>query len=149
MPIVKKSALVAHSDAEMFHLVADVEGYPKFLPWCHAAALLSRNDEQLCGRIEVARLGIHQVFSTCNRIEPPRYMSIELQEGPFRKLTGGWTFTALRADACKVELQLEFEFTGHLINSAFGSVFGQIANSLVDAFCQRADAIYKTPAAQR
>ncbi|TVQ87033.1 MAG: type II toxin-antitoxin system RatA family toxin [Chromatiaceae bacterium] len=142
MPVVKKSALVRHSAQQMFDLVADVEGYPRFLPWCESTALLSRTDEQICGRISVARLGIRQVFSTCNRIDPPHHMQIDLMDGPFRKLTGGWTFTALRADACKVELELDFEFSGRLIDKAFGGVFGQIANSLVDAFCKRADEVY-------
>jgi ribosome-associated toxin RatA of RatAB toxin-antitoxin module len=126
----------------MFQLVADVEGYPKFLPWCHAAQLLSRTDDQICGRIEVSRLGIHQAFSTCNYIEPPQRMDIALKDGPFRKLSGGWRFTALREDACKVELELEFEFSGRMIDRAFGAVFGQIAGSLVDAFCKRADEVY-------
>lgn len=142
MPVVKKTALVRHSAQEMFDLVADVEGYPKFLPWCHSTELLSRSDNELCGRIEVARLGVRQKFSTCNRIDPPNRMQIDLIDGPFRKLTGAWTFSALRADACKVELELEFEFSGRLIDKAFGSVFGQIANSLVDAFCKRADEVY-------
>ena len=142
MPQVKKSALVRHSTQQMFDLVSDVEGYPRFLPWCHSATLLSRNDDELCGRIEVARLGVRQVFSTCNKLEPPERMYLDLKEGPFRKLNGVWTFTALREDACKVELELDFEFSGRLIDKAFGAVFGQIANSLVDAFCKRADEIY-------
>ena len=142
MPVVKKSALVRHSAEQMFQLVADVEGYPKFLPWCHATELLSHSDEQICGRIEVSRLGVRQVFSTCNRIDPPHCMKIDLMDGPFRKLTGAWTFKSLRADACKVELELDFEFSGRLIDKAFGGVFGQIANSLVDAFCKRADEVY-------
>ena len=142
MPLVKKSALVRHSAQEMFDLVSDVEGYPNFLPWCQSAQLLSRNEDELCGRIEVARLGVRQVFSTCNRLEPPERMHLGLKDGPFRKLQGLWTFTALRADACKVELELDFEFSGRLIDKAFGSVFGQIANSMVDAFCKRADEVY-------
>lgn len=142
MPQVKKSALVRHSTQRMFDLVADVEGYPRFLPWCHSATLLSRNEDELCGRIEVARLGVRQVFATCNKLEPPERMYLGLKEGPFRKLNGVWTFTALREDACKVELELDFEFSGRLIDKAFGGVFGQIANSLVDAFCKRADEIY-------
>jgi ribosome-associated toxin RatA of RatAB toxin-antitoxin module len=127
----------------MFELVADVEGYPKFLPWCHSTELLSRDDDRLCGRIEVARLGVRQTFSTCNKLDPPRYMQIDLMDGPFKKLTGGWTFTPLRADACKVELELDFEFSGRLIDKAFGGIFGQIANSLVDAFVKRADEVYR------
>jgi len=69
-------------------------------------------------------------------------MDIILRDGPFRKLEGGWRFQALHADACKVELVLDFEFAGRLIDAAFGRVFMQIANTLVDAFCKRADDLY-------
>jgi len=41
-----------------------------------------------------------------------------------------------------VELKLEFEFSGRLINTAFGTVFKQIANNLVDSFCRRAKELY-------
>jgi len=143
MPIVKKSALVPHSAARMFKLVADMERYPQFLPWCHSTTLVSRTDNEICGRIEVSRLGIHQSFTTRNRIEQDRRMTIDLLDGPFRKLTGAWTFLPLRDDACKVELELDFEFSGRLIDRAFGAVFNQIANTMVDAFCKRADEVYR------
>lgn len=142
MPVVKKSALVSHSASEMYDLVNDFESYPNFLPWCHATKLLSHTEEELCGQLEVAKAGIHQTFSTCNRLYPFERIDIELKEGPFRHLTGGWRFTPLREDACKVELELDFEFSGRLINKAFGAVFGQIANTLVDAFCKRANEVY-------
>lgn len=127
----------------MFVLVYDVASYPQFLPWCQHAEVIKETDEQICGRIEVARLGIHQTFSTCNRYERDRRMTIDLLDGPFRKLHGGWNFLPLREDASKVELELEFEFSGRLIDKAFGSVFNQIANTLVDAFCKRADEVYR------
>jgi len=92
--------------------------------------------------MEVARMGIHQTFSTCNRFVPGERMELELDDGPFRKLQGAWTFRPLREDACKVELKLEFEFSGKLIDKAFGGVFRQIANNLVDAFCKRAEEVY-------
>ncbi len=87
-------------------------------------------------------MGIHQTFSTCNRFQRDRRMDISLLDGPFRKLVGGWSFIPLRADASKVELELDFEFSGRLIDTAFGAVFNQIANTLVDAFCKRADEVY-------
>lgn len=127
----------------MFELVYDVASYPRFLPWCQHAEVIKETDEEICGRIEVARLGIHQTFSTCNRYERDRHMTIDLLDGPFRKLHGGWNFLPLRENACKVELELEFEFSGRLIDKAFGGVFNQIANTLVDAFCKRADEVYR------
>ena len=65
----------------------------------------------------------------------------ELMDGPFRHLHGRWAFTPLRDDACKVSLELDFEFSGALIDRAFGPVFNQVANTLVDAFCKRADEV--------
>lgn len=143
MPVVSKSALVLHSAKEMYDLVCDFESYPEFLPWCSDSRLISRSPEKLCGELEVSRIGIKQRFATCNRLVENEKMDIDLLEGPFRRLHGGWRFTALQPGACKVELKLEFEFAGKLIDAAFGRVFSQIANTLVDAFCKRADEIYR------
>ncbi len=143
MPIVTKSALVHHSAAEMYNLVSDFEAYPNFLPWCSDSKLLSRTETEICGELEVSRIGIKQRFSTCNTLQENERMDIVLKDGPFRKLEGGWVFTPLKADASKVELVLEFEFSNKLIDTAFGKVFGHIANTLVEAFCKRADEVYR------
>ena len=142
MAEVEKSALVPFSAQAMFDLVADVEQYKAFLPWCSDSALVSRDEEKLCGRIEVSRLGITQAFTTCNSLDPPERMGIDLHEGPFRRLHGEWHFLPLREDACKVSLRLEFEFSGRLIDAAFGKVFHQVANSLVESFVKRAREVY-------
>lgn len=142
MPTVTKSALVKHSAEQMFALVSDVDAYQQFLPWCAESRRIEGPDGELCGELMVARAGIRQSFSTCNRLYPFERMEIRLREGPFRDLHGAWNFTALRADACKVELELHFQFSGALINLAFGTVFRQIADSLVDAFVKRADEVY-------
>jgi ribosome-associated toxin RatA of RatAB toxin-antitoxin module len=139
---VAKSALVHHSAAQMYSLVNDVERYPEFLPWCSDGRLISSSDDLLCGEIEVSRAGIRQRFTTCNRLETNRRIDICLKQGPFKRLDGYWLFTELKEDACKVELVLNFEFSGVLINKAFGKVFNQIAISLVDAFCKRAGELY-------
>jgi len=142
MPVVSKSALVGHSAREMYDLVCDFEAYPEFLPWCSDSRLISRSAEEIVGELEVSRIGIRQRFSTRNLLVENQRMDIQLRDGPFRKLEGGWVFHALREDACKVELVLDFEFAGRLIDTAFGRVFNQIASTLVDAFCKRADDIY-------
>jgi len=133
---------VPYSAARMYKLVNDVTAYPDFLPWCSEAELISRTDDELCGRIEVSRAGIHQRFSTCNRLVENERIEIHLSEGPFRRLEGGWVFTALGEEACKVELTLEFEFAGKLISAAFGKIFAQVAATLVDAFVKRAAEVY-------
>jgi len=138
MAVVEKSALVSAPAATLYEIVNDVEAYPEYLPWCKGGRLLSRTDTELCGEIVVSKAGVTRTFSTCNALHPFERIDIHLKEGPFRKLEGYWLFTELREDACKVTLHLEFEFSSGLMDKAFGVVFGQIANSLVDAFCKRA-----------
>ena len=138
MALVDKSALVPYPASTLYEIVNDVDRYPEFLPWCRSARLISRTNERLCGEIEVSKAGVTQTFSTCNELFPNERIDIELEKGPFRKLHGSWLFQALSPKACKVSLVLEFEFSNTLMDKAFGVVFSQIANSLVDAFCKRA-----------
>lgn len=142
MAHVEKSALVPFSDQAMFDLVKDVGSYQDFLPWCSGSELLSEEGNRICGRINVERMGVSQSFSTCNTCDEPRRMEIELKEGPFRSLHGAWEFVALREDACKVILSLEFEFSNKLMDMAFGKVFHHIANTLVESFSKRAREVY-------
>ena len=38
---------------------------------------------------------------------------------------------------------MEFEFAGRLIDAAFGKVFHQVANTLVESFVERAKEVYR------
>ncbi|MCB1862977.1 MAG: type II toxin-antitoxin system RatA family toxin [Gammaproteobacteria bacterium] len=143
MSIVNKSAIVPYTPEQMFELVSDVLSYPEFLPWCSATRLLSRDGIEQRGELEVSRVGVKQKFSTVNRLHPFERIDLNLLEGPFKRLHGSWRFTPLGEAACKVELSLEFEFSGKLINAAFGKVFSQLANTLVGAFCKRANEVYR------
>lgn len=134
--------MVPFTAASMFTLVNDVPTYPDFLPWCRSAKVLSDSDEMRCGELEIARAGIRQTFATCNRLRYPERIDLELKDGPFKRLEGYWLFQPLSDAACKVTLHIEFEFSGKLIDAAFGAVFRQIADTMVDAFVKRAADIY-------
>lgn len=139
---VQKSALVRFPAHLMFELVNDVEAYPQFLPWCHASRILKRFGDELEAELEVARGGFHKSFATRNTIIAPKEIRMALLSGPFSHLTGVWSFVPLRQDASKISLDLEFEMSGKLANLAFGTLFHQICNTLVGAFCDRAKALY-------
>ena len=142
MATVNKSALVFYSAAEMYRLVEDIEAYPKFLPWCRSARILSQDETEVRATIEMAKGGVHKSFSTRNRMKRDQSIDIRLLEGPFKRLEGFWRFEPLRADASKVSLDMEFEFASTLLRMAVEPVFKQITNSLVDAFCKRAVDVY-------
>jgi ribosome-associated toxin RatA of RatAB toxin-antitoxin module len=141
MPLVVKSVLVSHSVQTMFDLVDDVEHYPDFLPWCGGARAIERDATKTVATIDIRYAGVKQSFTTENTKQRPEWMKIELRDGPFRKLQGCWTFTRLADEASKVELQLEYSFANGLLEAAVGPVFGMIADTMIDRFVNRADAL--------
>ncbi|MFN2309161.1 MAG: type II toxin-antitoxin system RatA family toxin [Gammaproteobacteria bacterium] len=139
---IHKSALVAYTPAEMFALVRDIESYADFLPWCRSARILWCEGDEVDACIEMAKGSLHKTFTTRNRHQPDKMIEMRLVEGPFKRLEGFWRFDPLGEAACKVSLDLEFEFANRMLSLMIGPVFSQIANTLVDAFQQRAVQVY-------
>jgi ribosome-associated toxin RatA of RatAB toxin-antitoxin module len=143
MAQISRSALVPYSAEQMYRLVNDVDAYPEFLPGCTGSRVLDNNGDQMTAAVDVSKAGISKTFTTRNTLISNQSILMQLVDGPFRKLTGGWHFTSLGDDACKVELSLDFEFTNMLVEMAFGRIFKELANSMVQAFSQRAKEVYR------
>ncbi|MGI9330467.1 MAG: type II toxin-antitoxin system RatA family toxin [Gammaproteobacteria bacterium] len=140
---VKRSAIVPHSPQAMFDLVADVERYPEFVPGCVGAKLLSRDELELTGSLELSVGPLKSAFTTRNKLSPPHDMSLELLEGPFKSLQGDWHFEALGDAGCRIELSMRFAFSDPVKDMLLGPAFEQSCNRLVDAFVTRAAVIYE------
>lgn len=140
---VNRSALVTYSAQQMFDLVNDIEAYPQFMDGCVGARILKREADWLEARLDLSRAGVHQSFITRNHLQAPTCMSMTLVEGPFKHLKGGWHFTPLAENACKVSFELEFELQNKLLGMAVGKLFETVANKQVDALCERAKQMYK------
>jgi ribosome-associated toxin RatA of RatAB toxin-antitoxin module len=140
---IDKTALVMHSAERMFELVNDVARYPEFLPWCARTEIHDQSDKHIIASMDIAKGGIRHRLTTQNQLQSPEIINITLVDGPFRNLSGRWHFKPLDAGACKVILTLEFEFSGSLSRMTFGQVFSHAATTMVDAFCRRADQLYK------
>lgn len=143
MTTITRSSLVMYTPDQMFDLVNDVEAYPQFLPWCRDSRIISKNEDVICATLDIAKGGIHHAFSTRNTLDHGNSIRIELIDGPFRHLEGYWQFTTIGDNqGCRIQLDMDFEFSTRLLDLALGPVFTQISGSLVDAFCKRAHEIY-------
>jgi ribosome-associated toxin RatA of RatAB toxin-antitoxin module len=141
MPTARKSALVPHSCETLFALVDDVERYPEFLPWCSRTQVFERDERTTRARIDVDYHGLKSHVTTRNAKDPPHRMTLELEEGPFERFHGEWTFRSLGAQGCRVEFALEYKGAGGAVATLLESVFGFIASTLVDRFVERADSL--------
>jgi ribosome-associated toxin RatA of RatAB toxin-antitoxin module len=142
---VERQAIVPHSAQRMYALVADIESYPLFLPWCSRTEVVERSAEHAVATIHVDFRGVQQAFTTANRMQPGERIEMALVRGPFKALAGEWRFRALSAAGCRVELALAYQLASPLLGRVVGPVFDHIANTFVDAFVRRADALQASP----
>lgn len=146
---VSRSALLPYSAESVFDIVNDVSKYPEFLPWCSAVEILESNDHEIVAELSVRARGVQQTFTTRNILTPPEKIELQLVAGPFEELSGSWCFKKLGDDeGCRIELLLNFQLSGvrsllgaSFLGSPFARVFTGAADKMVDAFCERANAL--------
>ena len=142
MASVDKSVLVPYSAEQMFALVDNVADYPQFLPWCGGTGVSSVDGSTVHATVHIDYHHIKQSFTTENVRQAPHCIDITLKDGPFKHLDGSWHFIPLSESACKIELQLHYEFSHRVLEKVLGPIFHYITNSLVDAFVYRAEKVY-------
>lgn len=139
--IVRRSALLAQPAGHLFDVIEAAEHYPRFLPWCVGAVILSRDDDLVSADLQVRLAGMNFALRTRNPKRRPTYMAIHLERGPFRRFEGEWQLSALAPDACKVSFMLDYEFDNSLMTQAAGPVFKRAADNLMDAFVRHAQSL--------
>ena len=142
MTIINRNALLPYNAQQLFTLVNDVESYPAYLDGCVGAQVLRREDDVIEARLDLARGGIKQSFSTRNRMIAAREITLELIDGPFDDFAGRWDFRALGDSACKLSLNLEFTISNTVIGVAASRLFDKVTNNLVGAMSKRAHQLY-------
>lgn len=142
MTTINRSALLPYQARQLFELVNDVEAYPKYMDGCVGARVLRREEALMEARLDLAKGGIAQSFSTRNRMIDAKQITLELLDGPFDYFEGLWEFRALGDSACKMSLNLDFNVNSTVLGAAASRLLEKVTNNLVDAVSKRARQIY-------
>ena len=139
---VRRSAILPYAPDAVYGLVADVERYPEFLPWCTSARVLAREVDAVAVSLGFASGFARASFTTRNRLDPGRSVTMSLVEGPFDELEGRWDFTPIGDSGTRIDLQVRFSTQGVIGALALGPAFESVCNHLVDAFARRARQVF-------
>ncbi len=136
----------------MFQVVADVELYPKFLPWCVALRVLSRervkNRDVLAAEMAVGYGALREKYTSRVLLDPvARTVDVAQTTGPFRQLENHWRFTPLPS-GCQIDFSLAYEFRSRILGAVAGAAFGKVYVKMADAFEARAKALSDQPVQQ-
>lgn len=152
MPKHAERRVLAFSQQQLFDLVADVEHYPEFLPWCVAARVRRREGNRVIADLAIGFRMFRERFTTEVTLTPgdgatePR-IGMAVVDGPFRHMNGFWAFHP-HPRGCEVEFQIDFEFRSLLLQTTVEVLFHEAVRRMVNAFEGRARKLYGNPAPQ-
>ena len=147
MPRHSETRSLPYRADQMYDLVADVERYPEFLPWCAAARIRGRTPEGEGELLDVDLVISFKVFrerfGSRVRLNPgPCEIETDYLDGPVRYLGSPWAFRDLPGGQCDVAFFVDFEFRNAILQSVIGLVFNDAMHRVVRAFERRAAALY-------
>jgi coenzyme Q-binding protein COQ10 len=136
---------VGYTPMQMFDLVADIERYPEFLPWCHAARVKRREGTNVVAELAIGLGPFHERFVSRVVLAPdstggPRIETTGI-EGPFKLLTSRWIFLP-HDGGTLIDFELEFDFRSRLLQHAVRVLFAEAVRRMVSAFESRAAKLY-------
>lgn len=141
MPTHAEKRFLPYTKKEIFDLVAEVDRYPEFLPWCKAARITKREGNTFYADLVVAFKVFRERFRSRVDIEPHEVIHVKYIDGPFRHLNNHWRFEEAEG-GCVVDFYVDFEFRSRILQRMIGLLFEEAVRRMVAAFHARAVDLY-------
>jgi coenzyme Q-binding protein COQ10 len=143
VPVHSEKRLLPHRPEQLFDLVADVEKYPEFLPWCVGARIRSRTERLLVADLIIGFKGIRESFTSKVSLDRDNLVvEVEYEDGPFKYLNNHWKFESSDGEKCLLDFHVDFEFKSRILQKVIEMLFGEAVRRMVGAFEHRADQLY-------
>ena len=143
-----ESRIVPYTADLMYAVVAEVEKYPQFLPWCLALRVLKREQTNGCEHLLAEMLvgfgGLRERYRSRVALDgAARTVDVTQADGVFRKLETHWRFTPQGPgnQFCRTEFSIAFEFKNPLLDLVAGRAFEHALLKMTDAFEARAKSL--------
>lgn len=143
MPTHAERRFLPYKPEQLFELVADVERYPEFLPWCIGSRVRSREGNVLTADLIIGFKMIRERFTS--RVElnqPDRRIDVAYTHGPLRYLNNHWIFEPAPG-GCVIDFYVDFEFRSAILQRLIGALFNEAVRRMVGAFETRAHQLYE------
>ena len=142
MPTHAERRVLPYTPEQLFDIVADIERYPEFLPWCVATRVRSSDVNVITADVIIGFKMFRERFTTRDVLDRPRRIDVSYHEGPFKYLNNHWVFEPVGDASCDLDFYIDFEFRTRLLQMAVGALFNEAVKVMVSAFEKRAKAIY-------
>jgi coenzyme Q-binding protein COQ10 len=142
MPQHQETRLLPYSADQMFDLVAGIECYPEFLPWCKDARIKSGDKNGVVADLIIGAGLFHEKFTSHVTFDRPRAITVRYCSGPLSHLSNAWCFKSKGSKSCEISFAVDFDFRSPILRAAMTVLFDKAFKKMVAAFEARAKELY-------
>ena len=142
MPTHAEKRTLPYSCEQLFDLVAEVEKYPAFLPWCKACRITKREGPVFYADLIIGYKMVQEKCSSRVTLVRPEHVHVEYLSGPMKYLSNHWRFIDNGDGTTTIDFFVDFEFKNPFFRRLMGVFFNEIVRRMVSAFENRAKALY-------
>ena len=142
MPTHAEKRILSFTAKQMYDLVADVEKYPEFLPWCIGCRITKREPQKLEADLIIGYKMMQERFRSKVALHPYHLIDVQYRSGPLKYLNNHWKFKELLDAHCEVDFYIDFAFHSSIIQQAMSFFFNEAVKKMIHAFEKRAGEIY-------
>jgi coenzyme Q-binding protein COQ10 len=144
MPTHAEQKVLPYTPEQLYALVADIERYPEFLPWCVGARIRERRDKVILADLIIGFSMFRERFTSRVTLSPPNRIDVAYTEGPFKYLNNHWIFERVPG-GCRIDFFVDFEFRSRILQRVIEMLFHEAVRRMVAAFEGRARQLYGAP----
>ncbi len=127
---------------QLFDLVAGVEQYPEFLPWCLSSRITHREGNVFYADLVIGYKMVREKFGSKVTVNKPDHIHVEYLSGPMKYLSNHWWFIEEPNGSCTIDFYVDFEFKNPILQNLISVFFNEAVKRMVGAFEARAKALY-------
>ncbi len=143
MAVHSEKITLPYTQEQIFDLVADVEKYPLFLPWCIACRKTKILEDGFEADLAIGFKMVREKFTSRVTLDSPNMVEVAYKDGPFKYLSNTWKFVGTPdGKGCEIDFYLEFEFRSVILQKLIGVLFEEAVRRMVSAFESRAKVLY-------
>ena len=148
MPKHFEKKIVNFTAKQMYELVADIDNYREFLPWCNDSKIIEvtnidNEKETLIADLEIGYKDLVYTYRS-NVLLNNQELTIKVDfiHGPFKNLDNSWIFKKIDDQSCEIEFFIDFELNVGVLNLLISKFFDKAFKKMVNSFENRANQIY-------
>ena len=133
MPKHRETRDLPYAPAQLYDLVADIDRYPDFLPWCLAARVKSRTAQSMQAELMIGFKLFRERYTSTIMLSSKTAIDVTQSSGPFRHLVNQWRFHAIETGT-RLDFFVDFEFRSAMLQRAIQPLFNEATRRMVAAF---------------